>query len=147
MMPPDGKRLIQRQWLTYDPIRSAQSPNLACNDPGSTAPLYAHVAAGSTITAFWNFPWAHDTGPLTVYMTECPGGDCSSFTDVKSAEWFKIYEAGFSVPTGRGTWATQKHLVDNNNGLTVKIPAKLKAGNYLIRHETIVSYTASSLTQ
>jgi hypothetical protein len=62
-------------------------------------------------------------------MVECPGS-CNSFTSPHTASWFKIHEDGLA--------GTQK-LIKSGNSLTVKIPASLKPGNYLIRHELIVS--------
>jgi hypothetical protein len=65
-------------------------------------------------------------------MVECPG-DCGSFRVPQSASWFKIHQEGLA--------GTQK-LKRNGNSLTVTIPASLKPGNYLIRHELIVSTQA-----
>jgi lytic cellulose monooxygenase (C1-hydroxylating) len=126
--------LIQRQWLTYDPVKDAKSPFVACNNPGSAAPLTATAKAGSTVNACFNNPWAHNTGPLTVYMTECPG-DCSKYNDLSNAIWFPVYKEG---KTSTGKWATQAYMNDNSNCIPHKIPSTLKPGNYLIRHETIV---------
>ncbi|KAF1988470.1 lytic polysaccharide monooxygenase [Aulographum hederae CBS 113979] len=133
---PDGKKTIQREWLTYDPVRQATSKNVACGIYGTPAPLTAPIKAGGEITAFWS-NWPHNSGPMTVYMTECPG-DCAEMTDVNSAKWFKIWEAGLTAGTPRnGKWATGSIMKAQGNSLTTKIPESLKPGNYLIRHETI----------
>lgn len=72
-------------------------------------------------------------------MAECKG-DCSSWKNQNEGEWFKIYQAGLLSGTiGNGKWGT-KAMIDNGLSVTVQIPAALKAGNYLIRHETIVSF-------
>jgi Auxiliary Activity family 9 (formerly GH61) len=68
-------------------------------------------------------------------MTECQG-DCATFSAANKASWFKIHEGG--MLEGPVRWATSK-LIRANNSLTVTIPSSLKAGNYLIRHELIVS--------
>jgi len=86
------------------------------------------------VTAQWN-AWPHDGGPLTVWMTECPG-DCSTFTGVNKAEWFKVMEGGM-IQGGQYRWATNKMIHADHNSVTIKIPATLKPGNYLIRHELI----------
>jgi len=96
------------------------------NTPGTPARFSATARAGGSITAHWN-PWPHDGGPLSVWMVEC-GGDCSSFRSPHTAKWFKIHEEGLS--------GTQK-LKRASNSLSVTIPASLKPGNYLIRHELI----------
>jgi hypothetical protein len=72
-------------------------------------------------------------------MTECKG-DCSSWRSHTEGQWFKIHQAGLLSGTiGKGNWAT-KQMIDNGHSVTVQIPASLKPGNYLIRHETIVSF-------
>jgi cellulase len=119
---------MQRRWTGLGPVKSSSSPAVACNTPGTPARFTAEATAGSPITAFWN-PWPHDGGPLSVWMVECPG-DCANFNSPHTAQWFKIHEAGLD--------GTQK-LIRNGNSLTVTIPASLKPGNYLIRHEVIVS--------
>jgi len=125
---------MQRPWTGLGPVRSSSSPTIACNTPGTPAKFTADARAGSTITAHWN-PWPHDGGPLSVWMVECPG-DCSTFTSPHTASWFKIHEEGLV--------GTQK-LIKASNSLTVTIPASLKPGNYLIRHELIVSKEGKQL--
>jgi len=135
---------MQRAWKALSPVKGSSGPNMACNTPGTPARFSANARAGGTITAHWN-PWPHgmawldplasalandrlDGGPLSVWMVECPG-DCASFRSPHTASWFKIYQDGLV--------GTQK-LKRNGNSLTVTIPASLKPGNYLIRHELIV---------
>lgn len=106
--------------------------------------MSAPVAAGSTITAYWNNqqsgnPWPHAGGPITIWMAECKG-DCSTWAHPSQGEWFKIYEKGLvSGTVGHGQWGTNE-MIKNGFSVAVKIPAALKPGNYLIRHETIVSF-------
>jgi cellulase len=125
---PVGGQNMQRAWKALSPVRGSSGPNMACNTPGTPARFSASARAGSSITAHWN-PWPHDGGPLSVWMVECKG-DCSSFRSPHAASWFKIHQEGLA--------GTQK-LKRNSNSLTVTIPASLKPGNYLIRHELIVS--------
>ncbi|EEB90089.1 hypothetical protein MPER_11753 [Moniliophthora perniciosa FA553] len=129
-----GQSSIQREWDSYNPITNPTHAQLACNINGAPLgqQLSATVAAGSSVTAFWN-PWPHTIGPVLVYMAQCPG-PCSS-TDAASLDWFKIDEAG--LITGNlvdGLWA-QGQLVSNNNSWTTVIPASLRAGQYMLRHE------------
>lgn len=73
---------------------------------------------------------------MTVWMTECKG-DCSTWGNPAEGEWFKIYQSGLISGTiGKGKWGTNE-MMEKGFSLTVKIPASLKSGNYLIRHETI----------
>jgi hypothetical protein len=49
--------------------------------------------------------WAHDKGPMMVYMADC-GGPCESFNFTNRPVWFKIEERG--LVSGRwmdGYWA------------------------------------------
>nr|CCA94932.1 putative glycoside hydrolase family 61 [uncultured eukaryote] len=132
---------IQRHWAEIRPVTDPASPTLACNKPGSPGKLSATIQAGANITAFWNNkqidnPWPHNSGPITVYMTECKG-DCSTWAQASEGEWFKIYQAGLlSGTVGQGQWGTTK-MISNGYSVTTRIPASLKPGNYLIRHETI----------
>jgi hypothetical protein len=75
---------------------------------------------------------------MTVWMTECKG-DCSTWNNPAEGDWFKIFQSGLvSGTVGKGKWGTNE-MMEKGFSLTVKIPASLKPGNYLIRHETIVS--------
>lgn len=59
---------------------------------------------------------------------------------MESAVWFKIDEAGLD----NGKWAATDVLLGNKGIWTVTIPASLKAGQYLIRHEIIALHAAGS---
>lgn len=113
------------------PVIDVTSPDLACNQGGeSGAPLVADAAAGSPVT-FQMDRWPSDhLGPVFHYMADCEG-DCTTF-DATQAKWFKIYQDGFDG----GLWATTK-LIANNLEVTVTIPAELKPGQYLLRHELV----------
>lgn len=49
-----------------NPITDATDPTIACNDDGTSGALQltATVAAGSSITAYWNQVWPHAIGPM-----------------------------------------------------------------------------------
>lgn len=49
-----------------------------------------------------------------------------------SAVWFKIAESG---KTADGKWAATDLLTASNSIYTFTIPPKLKAGQYIVRHE------------
>lgn len=135
--------LIQREWDSWDPVDAEIGGTLTiCNDPGSPATAYASIAAGGTVSACFNDPWAHNSGPLTVYMAACPDDDCTTVetTDLDALKWFAIYKEGLID----GTWATDAYMESNSNCITHIIPETLIAGNYLIRHETIVCYSIST---
>lgn len=128
--------LIQREWDSWDPQTGIGAVESICNDPGTAATAYATIAAGGTVSACYNDPWAHNSGPLTVYMTACPDDDCTTITtdDLADLKWFAIYKEGLVD----GEWATSAYMESNSNCITHIIPETLVAGSYLIRHETIV---------
>jgi len=126
---------------------SATDPKLRCNG-GTTATESATVAAGGKVTAIWG-QWTHSQGPILVWLYKCAGDFKSCNGD--GAGWFKIDEAGFK---GDGTkifldsenpsgWDIAK-LVGGNKQWTSTIPAGIKAGNYLIRHELIALHQANA---
>jgi hypothetical protein len=79
-----------------DPILDPMSPQIACNDDGTSGALQltANVKAGSAITAYWNQVWPHPFGPMVrfsfirmflffltplklTYLALCPGATCT----------------------------------------------------------------------
>ncbi|RDB21870.1 Cellulose-growth-specific protein [Hypsizygus marmoreus] len=138
---PTGQTTIQRPWATYDPILSATASTIACNNDGAPGPnqLTATVAAGSSITAYWN-TWPHPQGPQLTYLAQCPGSSCNG-VNANTLKWFKIDEAGLlSGTVGNGKWAAGK-MIEQNNTWTSTIPSTVPAGNYLIRFETIALHS------
>ncbi|KAJ7579091.1 glycoside hydrolase family 61 protein [Mycena floridula] len=137
---PVGQSSIQREWDVYDPITFSDDPNLSCNTNGAALAkqLSATVAAGTSVTAYWN-PWPHTIGPVMVYMAQC-GGSCTKAI-TSELSWFKIDEAGLINGTlAEGLWAMGQ-LVANNNSWTSTIPASLAPGEYMIRHELLAIHT------
>lgn len=133
---PPGGPTIQHEWKQLHPIRDLDSKLMACNSPGTPGKIAAPIKAGGSLKAQWS-QWPHMSGPVTVYMAECPS-DCGS-VQPSSLEWFKIYHAGLlSGTSAHGKWGATE-MIKNNNSLTIKIPM-LKPANYIIRHETIVCY-------
>ncbi|KAI1814944.1 carbohydrate-binding module family 1 protein [Poronia punctata] len=121
--------------------------DIICHKGAMPAKGYAQVAAGDSISIQWNtWPESHK-GPMMDYLAAC-NGPCDS-VDKTTLEFFKIDEAGIldssssssSVP---GTWASDV-LIGNNNTWLVRIPANIKAGNYVLRHETIALHASGEL--
>ncbi|KAI9685896.1 MAG: hypothetical protein M1822_004174 [Bathelium mastoideum] len=139
---PTGQNTIQREWDSYNPIQDPTSSSMTCNANGAVANEVATVAAGSKIIAYWNAPWPHTIGPMVVWMANC-NGDCADFTGEGNV-WFKIDQAGLISGTlATGLWGSGE-MVNQNSSWTSTIPANLKAGNYLIRHETIALHTSNA---
>jgi cellulase len=135
-----GQSTIQRPYSSFDPILNPSGANIRCNNNGQAAALHADIAAGSKITATWT-QWTHAEGPVTVWLSKCPGSDCSSYDG--SGDWFKIDEAGLLSGTiSKGEWG---------NGIVLKtlkwestIPASIQSGAYLIRHEVLALHQANT---
>ncbi|KAG8982215.1 hypothetical protein FRB90_006956, partial [Tulasnella sp. 427] len=138
-----GQVTIQREWDTYNPIQDPTLSIIACNSNGAALPsgqqLTGTVAAGTAITAYWNDPWPHPTGPQITYMANCKGS-CDT-ANANSLDWFKIDEAGLlSGTVATGKWAAGK-MIDQNNTWTSTVPSCIPSGNYLIRFETIALHS------
>ncbi|KAK4121933.1 lytic polysaccharide monooxygenase [Parathielavia appendiculata] len=131
--------MVQRQWASIDPIFSVTDRHIACNNPGTSPPSYIPLRAGNTITAVYWY-WLHPVGPMSVWLARCETGDCRD-EDVNEVAWFKIWEAGLleGPNLAEGTWY-QKWFQrwDGSPALwPVRIPAGLKGGPYMIRHEIL----------
>lgn len=135
--------MIQREWASIDPIFSATDRFLACNDPGTPPPSYIPIRAGEDITAVYWY-WLHPVGPMSVWLARCSDNDdptgCAD-VDVNEVKWFKIWEAGLlSGPSlAEGLWyQKQFQRWDGSPSLwPATIPAALKSGLYMIRHEIL----------
>ena len=80
---------------------------------------------------------------MVLWMADC-GADCRTF-NASQGNWFKIAQRGLISGTiQEGMWG--QRLFQNWDGTpdlwTETIPASLKAGNYLIRHEIIALHIA-----
>ncbi|KAF1948650.1 glycoside hydrolase [Byssothecium circinans] len=112
--------------------------DINCHKSATAGRLYATVAAGQTIQIPWN-TWPSDShkGPIINYIAPC-NGDCTTLTP-GALRWSKISAAGLS----NGKWPTDP-LPTNNFTSSLTIPSKLKAGNYVLRHEIIALHGAQN---
>ncbi|EJT71428.1 hypothetical protein GGTG_10686 [Gaeumannomyces tritici R3-111a-1] len=96
--------MVQRLWSTIDPLTTASSPFISCNQPGSPPPpSYIPIEAGAVLgAAYWY--WLHPVGPMTVWLAPCLDPDLTGARDCRDLDpsdpadgvrWFKIWEAGF----------------------------------------------------
>ncbi|KAI1488584.1 glycoside hydrolase family 61 protein [Biscogniauxia mediterranea] len=141
--PVAGAQVIQRQWPDYNPIMTVTDAKMTCNG-GTSAALSAPVAAGDNVTAVWS-QWTHQQGPVMVWMYACePDGGGFAACDGKAARWFKIDELGLWGDAGLNSnnWGTA--LVYENLRWSSRIPASLKPGDYLIRHELLALHQANT---
>ncbi|KAI0007325.1 glycoside hydrolase family 61 protein [Xylariaceae sp. FL0662B] len=119
---------------------SYASGDIVCHKSANAAAGHAQVAAGDSISIAWNtWPDSHK-GPMLDYLAACDGA-CES-VDKAALKFFKIDGAGYDSATG--TWASDT-MIANNNTWLVQIPSTVKAGNYVLRHETIALHSAGSV--
>lgn len=112
---------------------------MTCNG-GTSAPLSAKITAGTNITAVWG-QWTHQQGPVMVWMYPCDGAFASC--DGKQKKWFKIDQMGlYGSALNSNDWGTG--VVYKTLKWSSKIPASLKPGNYLIRHELLALHQANT---
>ena len=130
MIKPTAKRIA---FGTYDtgPVTVMNSTNMACNAWHTPAPLdIAEVRAGSNVTFHWS-RWLHShKGPITAWLAPYSGN--TSELNVNKLEFFKIAE---QTTDKNGTWWNDQFMDRDNNSWTVNIPADIKPGNYILRHE------------
>ncbi|KAH8883734.1 glycoside hydrolase [Thozetella sp. PMI_491] len=142
---PDQGTIAWPSWNTdTGPVYSSNvsSPDIICQKNATNAKKIGTVAAGSDILLKWTkWPDSHH-GPVFAYLADCHG-DCvtANKTDL---EWFKIAQAGrISLGAGGGTpgtWAADQ--LRENGSWSVHIPASIKAGDYVVRHEILALHSA-----
>ncbi|KAL4884863.1 glycosyl hydrolase family 61-domain-containing protein [Aspergillus karnatakaensis] len=120
-------------------VANLHSEDIVCHRGAIPGVLSAPVAAGDVVKIHWSASWPADHyGPVLTYLANC-NGDCSS-VDKNTLEFFKIDEVGY---TSEGTWGSDI-LIANGKAWDVTIPANLKAGGYVLRHEIIALHSAGT---
>ncbi|KAI1091759.1 carbohydrate-binding module family 1 protein [Rostrohypoxylon terebratum] len=116
------------------------SADIICHKNATNAGGHAQVKAGDSISITWNtWPDSHK-GPMIDYLAPC-GGSCET-VDKEKLEFFKIDEVGLLDDSAApGHWASDV-LISNSFTWMVQIPSNIKAGNYVLRHETIALHSA-----
>ncbi|KAL5341950.1 glycosyl hydrolase family 61-domain-containing protein [Aspergillus crustosus] len=117
-------------------VADIHSPDIICHEGATPGALSAPVAAGGAVSLQWSSSWPDDHyGPVLTYLASC-NGDCTA-VDKNTLKFFKIDEAGLQPD---GTWGSDK-LVAQGKKWDVTIPAGLKAGGYVLRHEMIALHS------
>lgn len=150
MNPAPGR--ISRPIQGNFPIENASLVDLECGGNstggifGSTpAKLHANAPAGSTVNLRWTlWPESHQ-GPSLTYMARCPDTGCDNYQTNGKAVWFKVQEDGLHSTDPdwlKNVWAATPLMFEPNKGVDYTIPACLKPGFYLVRHELIALHGA-----
>jgi len=120
-----------------------QNPDIICQRGATNAKTSAMIAAGDMVSLQWT-PWPDShKGPMLDYLADC-GADCST-VDKSTLKFFKIDGVGLTGLTGTPANYADDDMIANNNTWSVKIPATIKAGNYVLRHETIALHQAQGV--
>jgi cellulase len=110
-----------------------QTADINCHKNSAPGAITATVKAGGSLTFSWGpNAWPHPYGPILGYVAAC-NGDCSKVVKT-NLQWVKIQAEGIDYTSQ--VWASQK-LVSQGGKWTLPVPASLKAGNYVFRHEII----------
>lgn len=132
----------------FVPPSRFNTSDIACHFNAVPGALHVNMTAGDTLKLQWNeWPTSH-VGPVLTYLAAC-NRSCSG-VDKNALQWVKIDEQGWLNSTGweemmlGGTWAIDV-LIANGFSWTVKIPAALATGNYVLRHEIIALHVADQL--
>ncbi|KAK7983295.1 hypothetical protein PG989_010697 [Apiospora arundinis] len=137
--------MVQRSWASIDPIFSVADAGLACNAPAAAPPSHIPIAAGANLTAVYWY-WLHPVGPMTVWLAACGGGSCADVANVNALSFFKIWEGGLLEGTlAEGAWYQKAfQRWDGSPDLwPVPIPASLRPGAYVVRHEIMSLHIAN----
>lgn len=133
-------------WYAEDTDNGFVSPDaygeadIICHKAAKPGAIAAKASPGSTISFHWNKDWPEShMGPLLTYVAEYTGA--SSDIDKTALKWVKIDEAGYDAATS--TFAAPAFASNNGTWDTV-VPANLKAGSYVFRHEIIALHGAGS---
>ncbi|KAK7754771.1 hypothetical protein SLS62_003331 [Diatrype stigma] len=123
------------------------SADIICHLDATNAALTAPVTAGSNVSITWNqWPDSHH-GPVIDYLASCGDSDCST-VDKSTLKFFKIQAEGqleLGAGAGQpGKWADDT-LLDTDLTWTTPIPASIKPGNYVLRHELIALHEGGTV--
>lgn len=116
------------------------TPHIVCHRDAANAAGHITVQAGDSVWLQWNGWPAGHVGPILDYMAPCGSEGCAS-VDKSSLRFFKVAHAG--LRNGTNTFHTE--MLSRNKGWLVRIPAGLKPGDYVLRHEVIALHAAGRI--
>ncbi|KAI2602144.1 lytic polysaccharide monooxygenase [Hypoxylon sp. NC1633] len=152
----DQSNVVSWHFTTEDegpvPLSSVNGPDIICHLGATNAQGSVPVAAGSDIQVvrFNTIGGFQHPGPEMHYLAPCGDVSCGD-VDKNDLRFFKIFERGLvqggmadSPDWNTQRWATtevHKNVQAEGEGFvdtfTVHIPANIKTGNYVLRHEIL----------
>ncbi|KAF2664032.1 glycoside hydrolase [Microthyrium microscopicum] len=142
--PPAVAGWSTPQLQDLGPINSDKvgDPDIICHRNATPGQAVAEVAAGDKVSLQWQ-PWPNShKGPMLDYLADC-GDDCTK-VDKTQLKFFKIDGVGITNTKGTPPNFADDDMIKANNTWTVTIPASIKPGNYVLRHETIALHQAQA---
>ncbi|KAJ4366265.1 hypothetical protein N0V83_007901 [Neocucurbitaria cava] len=138
--------MVQRKWITNNPIFEVTNTSLSCNTPGTPARSSIPITAGQNITAVYMY-WVHTVGPMIAWLAYCSNAanDCTTF-DSSTASWFKIGQKGLESGTiQEGQWFQKSFSRWDGTGSlwSETVPRGLRPGRYLLRNEIVSLHSAN----
>ncbi|GJE96295.1 glycosyl hydrolase family 61 protein [Phanerochaete sordida] len=132
-----------RKLNTYGPANFT-TPDITCG-PGGNTPVanLAQADAGSLVTFDWQDWNSVHPGPVMTYIAECTGG-CASFKGDTGNVWVKIDQDGYNPSRGDLAWGEEVIRLEDSI-YSVTIPAGLKPGQCILRHEILGLHVAGEL--
>ncbi|XXG99468.1 hypothetical protein Hte_005807 [Hypoxylon texense] len=134
------------------PVSSINGPDIICHQDATNAAASVPVTAGSQlqVVRFNTIGGFEHPGPEMHYLASCGDAGCAN-VDKNDLRFFKIYEKGLvqggmadSPQWQTQKWATteiHKNVQSEGDGFidtyTVNIPADIKPGQYILRHEVL----------
>ncbi|CAG9951913.1 unnamed protein product [Clonostachys rosea f. rosea IK726] len=116
------------------------TPHIVCHRDAENAGGYVTVKAGDSVWLQWNgWPTGH-VGPILDYLAPCGSKGCEA-VDKSSLKFFKIADAGLR----NGTNKFYTDVLAQNKGWLIRIPEKLKPGDYVLRHEIIALHGSGKM--
>ncbi|KAI0379312.1 lytic polysaccharide monooxygenase [Hypomontagnella monticulosa] len=153
----DESQTVTWHFTTQDegpvPISSINGPDIVCHLGATNAQRSIPVAAGSQLKVVrFNTRGGYEhPGPELHYLASCGDAGCAKI-DKKNLKFFKIYEKGLvkgGMADSPQKWASteiHKRVQPEGEGFidtyTVNIPANIKPGQYVLRHELIALHRA-----
>ncbi|CAI9626633.1 unnamed protein product [Alternaria burnsii] len=144
----------QDDYLTPEPIRYARrikdngpvpdftTKDITCNVGGNLpAKGVIPVMPGDKVKLQWDQWGSSHSGPVMNYLASC-GTNCSTFRGDTGTPWVKFDQMGYDT-TKSPPWGSD-FLAKQGASWTVTIPAGLKAGEYLLRHEILGLHVAGT---
>ncbi|KAJ3035359.1 hypothetical protein HDV00_004037 [Rhizophlyctis rosea] len=144
-------------WPDYNPTgfdgagdQHSFTTNVRCNSRASdTSTAYTGAksnivaAAGSSITAHWG-QWTHNPATVAVYLYAVGSDPSTTVPSLDGAGWFKIDEFISSSDSAGCDSCWAGATIQKTLQWTSTIPANLKPGYYVIRHELIARHQAGN---